>query len=56
MKHYFKYLIYLNEFDTVSIELYILGIILNKTYGLNQKIVYTKPINDNIIKSFIDTF
>ena len=56
LKHYFKYLIYLNEFDTVSIELYILGIILNKTYGLNQKIVYTKPIDDNIIKSFIDTF
>lgn len=56
LKHYFKYLIYLNEFDTVSIELYILGIILNKTCGLNQKIVYTKPIDDNIIKSFIDTF
>lgn len=56
LKHYFKYLIYLNEFDTVSIELYILGIILNKTYGLKQKINYTKPINDNIIKSFIDTF
>lgn len=54
--HYFKYLIYLDYFDTVSVEIYLIGIILNKIYGLSQKINYTKEINNNIIKSFIDTF
>lgn len=56
LNHYFKYLIYLNEFDTLSIEIYLIGLILNKLYGLNQKINCKKPILDNVIKSFVDKF
>lgn len=56
LEHYFKYLIYLKDISIFNEKLYLIGIILNKTYKLNQKINCTNSNINNIIKSFIDTF
>lgn len=51
---YFKYGIHLSKFITRKEKLYLLSIILNKKYNLNQEILCDKTIFDSIIKSFID--
>lgn len=56
LEHYFKYLIYLKDISIFNEKLYLIGIILNKTYNLQQKINCTNSNVNNIIKSFIDTF
>ncbi len=56
LEHYFKYLIYLKDISIFNEKLYLIGIILNKIYNLQQKLYCTNLNINNIIKSFIDTF
>lgn len=51
---YFRYGILSAKFVTRREKLYLLSVILNKKYNLNQEILCDKTIFDSIIKSFID--